>query len=178
MSTLTLGIVVILYMFVIAWLGYIGYKQTKNASDYLLGGRKVNPIIMALSYGATFISASAIVGFGGVAATFGMGIQWLCLLNMFMGVVVAFIFFGRRTRKLGEQHNARTFPQLLGMHYKSRSIQIFIATIIFIGMPVTNFSSIRFSHIRIPCNKLRIINCFVCKISPVKCQITKRFFRN
>ena len=59
MSTLTLGIVVILYMFVIAWLGYIGYKQTKNASDYLLGGRKVNPIIMALSYGATFISAVA-----------------------------------------------------------------------------------------------------------------------
>ena len=61
MSTLTLGIVVILYMFVIAWLGYIGYKQTKNASDYLLGGRKVNPIIMALSYGATFISASPII---------------------------------------------------------------------------------------------------------------------
>ena len=47
---------------------------------------------MALSYGATFISASAIVGFGGVAATFGMGIQWLCLLNMFMGVVVALSF--------------------------------------------------------------------------------------
>ena len=65
MSTLTLGIVVIIYMFILAWLGYIGYKQTKNASDYLLGGRKVNPVIMALSYGATFISASAIVGFGG-----------------------------------------------------------------------------------------------------------------
>ena len=134
MSTLTLGIIVIIYMFVIAWLGYLGYRQTKNASDYLLGGRKVNPIIMALSYGATFISASAIVGFGGVAATFGMGIQWLCLLNMFMGVVVAFIFFGRRTRKLGEAHNARTFPQLLGL--QSRSIQIFIASIIFIGMPL------------------------------------------
>lgn len=137
MSTLTLGIIVIIYMFVIAWLGYLGYRQTKNASDYLLGGRKVNPIIMALSYGATFISASAIVGFGGVAATFGMGIQWLCLLNMFMGVVVAFIFFGRRTRKLGEAHNARTFPQLLGLHYKSRSIQIFIASIISSACPST-----------------------------------------
>lgn len=136
MNTLTLGIIVILYMFVLAWLGYLGYRQTKNASDYLLGGRKVNPIIMALSYGATFISASAIVGFGGVAATFGMGIQWLCLLNMFMGVVIAFIFFGRRTRKLGEIHNARTFPQLLGLHYKSPAIRIFIATIIFIGMPL------------------------------------------
>ena len=52
----------------------------------------MNPIVMALSYGATFISASAIVGFGGVAAAFGMGIQWLCFLNMFVGVVIAFIF--------------------------------------------------------------------------------------
>lgn len=136
MSTLTLGIVVIIYMFVLAWLGYLGYKSTKNASDYLLGGRKINPFIMALSYGATFISASAIVGFGGVAATFGMGIQWLCLLNMFMGVVIAFILFGRKTRKLGEEHNARTFPQLLGLHYNSKAIRIFIATVIFIGMPL------------------------------------------
>ena len=34
MSTLTLGIIVIIYMFVIAWLGYLGYRQTKNASDW------------------------------------------------------------------------------------------------------------------------------------------------
>jgi len=123
-------------MFAIAYLGYLGYKRTKSDSDYMLGGRQVNPIIMALSYGATFISASAIVGFGGVAATFGMGIQWLCMLNMLMGVIVAFIFFGRRTRKLGVEHNASTFAQLLGLHYKSRTIQIFIAAIIFIGMPM------------------------------------------
>ena len=117
MSTLTLGIIVIIYMFLVAYLGYLGYKATKDASDYLLGGRKVNPVIMALSYGATFISASAIVGFGGIAATFGMGIQWLCLLNMFMGVIIAFIVFGRKTRKMGAEHNAKTFPQLLGLHY-------------------------------------------------------------
>lgn len=85
MSTLTLGIVVIIYMFILAWLGYIGYKQTKNASDYLLGGRKVNPVIMALSYGATFISASAIVGFGGVAATFGMGNPMALLVEYVYG---------------------------------------------------------------------------------------------
>lgn len=136
MSTLTLGIIVIIYMFLVAYLGYLGYKATKDASDYLLGGRKVNPVIMALSYGATFISASAIVGFGGIAATFGMGIQWLCLLNMFMGVIIAFIVFGRKTRKMGAEHNAKTFPQLLGLHYNSRAIQIFIAGIIFIGMPL------------------------------------------
>ena len=136
MSTLILGIIVMIYIILITYLGYLGYKKTKNASDYLLGGRKTNPIIMALSYGATFISASAIVGFGGVAATFGMGIQWLCLLNMLMGVVIAFIFFGRPTRRLGAKYNSRTFAQLLGIHYGSRSIQVFIAAVIFIGMPL------------------------------------------
>jgi SSS family solute:Na+ symporter len=136
MNTLGIGIIVLIYMFVIAWLGYLGYKRTKNANDYLLGGRQTNPIIMALSYGATFISASAIVGFGGVAATFGMGIQWLCMLNMLMGVIVAFIFFGKRTRRLGEACNANTFPQFLGFHYQSRGVQIFIAIVIFLGMPL------------------------------------------
>jgi SSS family solute:Na+ symporter len=133
---LQLGIIVIIYIFILAWLGYLGYRQTKNAGDYLLGGRSVNTLLMALSYGATFISTSAIVGFGGVAATFGMGIQWLCVLNMLMGVVVAFIFFGRRTRILGEKYNVGTFPQFLGAHYGSKGIKTFIAAVIFMGMPL------------------------------------------
>ena len=96
----------------------------------------MNPFVMALSYGATFISASAIVGFGGVAAAFGMGIQWLCFLNMFIGVVIAFIFFGLRTRRMGAKLNVSTFPQLLGRHYRSRGIQVFVAAVIFLGMPL------------------------------------------
>lgn len=136
MNILTLGIIVLLYAFAIAWLGYLGYKKTKSADDYLLGGRNIGPIIMSLSYGATFISTSAIVGFGGVAAAFGMGIQWLCVLNMLMGVIVAFIIFGRRTRRLGAKYQARTFPHFLGMHYQSKGIQLFVAAVIFIGMPL------------------------------------------
>ena len=136
MSALSLGIVVVIYGILLVWLGYLGYNRTKNATDFLLAGRKINPLIMAVSYGATFISTSAIVGFGGFSATFGMGIQWLCMLNMLTGVIIAFIFFGKRTRRLGAKLNARTFSQLLGMHYGSRHIRVFIATVIFIGMPL------------------------------------------
>ncbi|KAA6332146.1 sodium:solute symporter [termite gut metagenome] len=136
MNTFVLGLVVIAYLLSLAYLGYLGYRRTVSANDYLIGGREMNPIIMALSYGATFISASAIVGFGGVAAAFGMGIQWLCFLNMFVGVVIAFIFFGLRTRRLGVKLNASTFPQLLGNHYHSRSIRVLIAAVIFLGMPL------------------------------------------
>lgn len=136
MNTFTLGLIVIAYLLSLAYLGFLGYKKTTSASDYLVGGRQMNPFVMALSYGATFISASAIVGFGGVAAAFGMGIQWLCFLNMFVGVVVAFIFFGLKTRRMGAKLNVSTFPQLLGRHYRSRKIQVFIAAVIFLGMPL------------------------------------------
>ncbi|MDR0972536.1 MAG: sodium:solute symporter family protein [Prevotellaceae bacterium] len=136
MSTFTLSLIVIGYLLLLAYLGFLGYKKTNTSADYLVGGREMNPIVMALSYGATFISASAIVGFGGVSAAFGMGLQWLCLLNMLVGVVIAFILFGARTRQLGAQLNVSTFPQLLGAHYRSRGIRVFIAAVIFIGMPI------------------------------------------
>ena len=62
-------ILVIVYLMVTGYLGYLGYRQTKTAADYLVAGRSANPIVMALSYGATFISTSAIVGRGGWATT-------------------------------------------------------------------------------------------------------------
>lgn len=52
---------------------------------------------MALSYGATFISTSAIVGFGGVAANLGMGLLWLTVFNIWVGVFLAFVVFGNPT---------------------------------------------------------------------------------
>ena len=128
--------VVVVYFLTVAFLGYLGYKKTKDSSDFLIGGGKMNPIVMALSYGATFISASAIVGFGGVAATFGMGIQWLCFLNMFIGVVIAFIFFGRKTRQIGAKFKSSTFAEFLGSCYKSDKIRLFVAAMIFIWMPL------------------------------------------
>ncbi len=136
MSSFTLCLIVFLYLASLAYLGYIGYKHTKNANDYLIAGRNTHPFIMAISYGATFISSSAIVGFGGVAANFGMGLIWLVFLNMFIGVFIAFIFFGRKTRQIGQRLDAKTFPDFLGKHYNNKKIQLFAGSIIFLAMPL------------------------------------------
>lgn len=53
-------------------MGYIAWKRTKSSEDYLVAGRKTHSYIMALSYGATFISTTAIVGFSGVGSEFGL----------------------------------------------------------------------------------------------------------
>ncbi len=128
--------IVLIYLIITAFLGYLGYKNTKTSADYLVAGRQIHPLIMALSYGATFISTSAIIGFGGAAGQLGMGLLWLTFLNIFVGIFIAFIIFGKRTRKIGHNLDAHTFPELLGLRYGSRFMQGFAGVIIFLFMPI------------------------------------------
>ena len=130
------NIIIILYLALVGYLGFLGYKQTKNTTDYLIAGRDTHPFIMALSYGATFISTAAIVGFGGVAAWLGNSLLWLTFFNIFIGIFVAFVFLGNPTRKMGYRLNAHTFPEFLGKRYDSKFIQMFGGIIILLFMPL------------------------------------------
>ena len=130
-----LGLVAI-YLLAIISLGWLGYIKTKSAADFLVAGRGVHPYIMAMSYGATFISTSAIVGFAGVAGMFGLGILWLIFLNIFLGIFVAFVFIGGRTRRMGHCLGAHTFSELLGKRFQSKAIQIISGLIITLFIPL------------------------------------------
>ncbi len=131
-----LTILVIIYLFVMGYLAYRGYRGTRTATDYLIAGREIHPVVMALSYGAAFISTSAVVGFGGVAAVYGLGILWLCFLNIFVGIFIAFVVLGSRTRFIGHKLNAHTFPELLSKRYQSIFIQGLVAVLILLFMPL------------------------------------------
>jgi SSS family solute:Na+ symporter len=135
-DTIVFAAVTAVYLAIIIALGYLGYRKTKGAEDFMLAGRKVHPALIALSYGATFISTSAIVGFGGVAAQLGMGLLWLTALNIGVGILLAFVVFGKRTRELGQQLGAVTFPDLLAKRFKSPFLQYAGGLIILLGMPL------------------------------------------
>ncbi len=128
--------IVALFFIAISYLTYRGYRQTTSKQDYLLGGRSVHPFVMAMSYGAAFISTSAIVGFGGMAAKFGWGLLWLPFLNIAIGILVAFLCFGRRTRRIGQILNAHTFPEFLGLRFQSQHLKWVVALIIFTFLPL------------------------------------------
>ncbi|MCU0632190.1 MAG: sodium:solute symporter family protein [Methanolinea sp.] len=135
-SLFWLVVITAIYLVVILGLGYIGYKKTKAAEDYLVAGRNVHPVVIALSYGATFISTSAIVGFGGQAANLGMGMIWLTVFNIGVGVLLAFVIFGKKTREIGARLKAITFPDLMGKVYSSQFMQVVSGLVIIVGMPL------------------------------------------
>ena len=42
-STPLLGIAVLVYLMIIFYLGWLGYKNTKAVDDFMVAGRKANP---------------------------------------------------------------------------------------------------------------------------------------
>ena len=136
MHTPVLGALILFYIAAIGFLGWRGWKKTTNQRDYLLAGREVHPFVMAMSYGAAFISTSALVGFGGIAGQFGLGLLWLVFMNIFIGIFVAFVFFGYRTRRMGKVLNANTFPEFIGKRFRSSNLKILVSLIIFGFVPL------------------------------------------
>jgi len=112
-----------LFASVFIFLGYLGYKKTKTVEDYFVAGRKMGPLLIAFSYGATFISAVALIGFSGIASVYGHSILWLAFLNVFVGIFIAFVVYGLRTRKMGLSLKAMTLPELLGNRFNSVKLQ-------------------------------------------------------
>ena len=136
MNTWVLGILIFFYIVLIGYLGFRGFRKTTNSKDYLVAGRQTHPFVMAMSYGAAFISTSALVGFGGIAGQFGMGLLWLVFMNIAFGIFIAFIWFGRRTRAMGVALGAATFPEFIGKRFHSNGLRLFIGSIICIFIPL------------------------------------------
>lgn len=130
------GVMTAAFVVVTLLLGVYGYRNTKSNQEFLLGRNKAGPVIIALSYGATFLSASAVIGFGGQAAVHGMSVLWLCFLNLFVGLIVAFLVFGGPTRRKGRALGASTYADLMGKIYNSKGIRAFTAILIIVMMPI------------------------------------------
>ena len=136
MDVMILTIIFTIYIFALILVGYYAYKKTNSSEDFMIAGKDTHPFIMAMSYGATFISTAAIVGFGGVASEYGMSVLWLAFLNIIVGVIIAFIFLGKRTRRMGHALGSLTFPEFLGKRFNSKFIHYSSGLIIFCAMPL------------------------------------------
>ncbi|QGG46195.1 sodium:solute symporter family protein [Heliorestis convoluta] len=136
MDSTLLYAMAILYLGATVYLGYLGYRHTRSAKDYMIAGGNIHPFLMAMAYGSTFISTSAIVGFGGAAGVYGLSLLWLTVCTILVGVFIAFMFYGVKTRKMAHSLGVHSFPEFLGARFQSPFIRRFSAVVISISMPL------------------------------------------
>jgi len=69
----------ILFMLVMVVLSYIAAKKTKTIEDFAISGASLGPIVLGLSFAATFFSAATFMGYPGFSYAWGYSNLWLFL---------------------------------------------------------------------------------------------------
>lgn len=121
------------------WLLYIGalifLTRKGRGHDAALSGR-VGFTIQAFAYVSTYISAVALVGFGGLAYTYGMQMILIAAGNVWLGTWAVYKFLAWPTR-LWQQHlGARSPATLIGIGHHAPMLGRFLALLfaLFLGV--------------------------------------------
>ena len=127
--------VIIVFFAVLIAVGMYSRRHTKSVEGFVLGGRSINPWMAALAYGTAYFSAVVFVGYAGQFGwRFGISSIWIGLGNAFIGCMLAWIIFGKRTRIMTHHLDSSTMPEFFASRYDSQFIKILSAIIIFIFM--------------------------------------------
>ena len=131
-STWIYWAIFIVYIIFLLAMGIQSKKKTSTLSDYLVAGRSIGPILLGLSVGVTYFSASLLVGSGPFGARWGLSVVWIGVINAVVGIGLNMVIFGDRTRALSQEIECLTVPELLGKRYQSKSVQKLVAIITFV----------------------------------------------
>ncbi len=90
-----------IYLISMLIIGLIFYKKTENISDYVLGGRKMNSWVTALSSQASDMSGWLLMGLPGYAYLAGMESIWIAI-GLGVGTYLNWKFIAKRLRRYTE----------------------------------------------------------------------------
>ncbi len=105
-------IVFILYLLVLVGITIYTANKSKNTSEYVLGGRKIPGIALALSERSTGESAWLILGLTGEAFAIGMQSVWVAV-GCVTGIIFIWTVMSNRLRLEAERTGALTVSSLL-----------------------------------------------------------------
>lgn len=110
-----------LYLLAVLLLGLSGFKATNNLSDYILGGRRLNSFITALSAGASDMSGWLLMGLPGAVFLSGISGIWIAI-GLIIGAWLNWYFVAARLRLYTEKSgNAQTLPDFLANRFEDKS---------------------------------------------------------
>jgi len=126
-------IVIFIYLLVIAYIGSVAYKQSKNSTeDFFLAGRTIGSFVFFLSLFATNMTAFAILGSSGAAYKQGIGIFGMMAASSAFVIPFTIFFIGTRLWALGKKFGHMTQVQYFRDRWECSGIgtAIFVLSVI------------------------------------------------
>lgn len=121
-------IAIIIYMLAMLAIGYWSYRQTSAYDEYMLAGRGLNPMVAALSAGASDMSGWLLMGLPGALFVAGFSELWIAI-GLLIGCWANWFWVAPRLRAYTEvSSDSITMPSFLESRLRDKSHVLRVAS--------------------------------------------------
>lgn len=146
-ANIVISIVMVVYLIAVVAIGFRFSGKNKTTGDFYLGGRKLGPLVTAMSAEASDMSSWLLMGLPGVAYLTGVADAAWTAIGLAIGTYVNWLIVARRIRRYSHKAgNAITLPDFFSNRYRDNSrilmcISALIIIIFFIPYTASGFSA-------------------------------------
>ena len=137
---------IVLYMAMMVSIGIGVSRKTKTSDDFYLGGRKLGPLVTAMSAEASDMSAYLLMGIPGLALMCGLAEATWTAIGLAIGTYLNWLFVAKRLRIYSEKIGAVTVPSFFSKRFGDKHCMLSVVAavviiIFFIPYTASGFSA-------------------------------------
>ena len=146
-TTLGIFLVIIVYILGMVGIGIWFSKRNNDVNDFYLGGRKLGPLVTAMSAEASDMSSWLLMGLPGLAYLSGIADPGWTAIGLAVGTYFNWLIVAKRLRRYSAAAgNAITIPDFFSNRYRDKShallgISALIIVIFFIPYTASGFAA-------------------------------------
>ena len=145
-STIIVMIAIAVYLIGMLAIGAAYSKRNKTSSDFYLGGRKLGPIVIAMSTEASDMSSWLLMGVPGLAYFCGLADASWTVIGLALGTYLNWLIVAKRLRIYSQKLGAITIPDFFAHRFGDKSgliegIAALIIIIFFVPYTASGFAA-------------------------------------
>lgn len=137
---------IVTYLVAMVMIGVVYSKKTKNVGDFYLGGRKLGPLVTAMSAEASDMSSYLLMGLPGLALASGVAEVGWTVIGLAIGTYLNWLIVAKKLRNYSAKIGAITIPDYFSKRYKDNSrlimaVAAFMIIIFFVPYTASGFAA-------------------------------------
>lgn len=139
-AQICITISIVVYLAVVIAIGIIYTKKNENVDDFYLGGRKLGPLVTAMSAEASDMSGWLLMGLPGLVYLYGIAEASWTAIGLAVGTYLNWLIVAKRLRNYSSRINAITIPDFFEKRFRDKTHILMIisaALIILFFIPYT-----------------------------------------
>ena len=117
MSEICIIVTIVVYLAAMLLVGFAYSKTNNDSTDFYLGGRKMGPLVTAMSAEASDMSSWLLMGMPGLAYLTGIASPGWTAIGLALGTWLNWLIVARRLRRYSANLDAITVPQFLSLRF-------------------------------------------------------------